>query len=270
MSWWEALLLGLVQGLTEFIPVSSDGHLSAAQMLLPDFRQVGVLFDVLVHVGTLFAVLVYYRRFLRDEAAGLFSRDRARRRGAWELVLLICLAMVPTGIVGIFLKGVVEQTKSDARFVGMMEIATGLLLALSYLARGGKKERESMTRWDALFIGFAQGLAVLPGLSRSASTIAVGLFLGLSGGWAANFAFLLVIPAILGAAGLEIFSAWRQEGLSFFASPDFAKYLAGAAVAGAVGYLTIGWMIRLVSTRRVHFFAIYCFLFGLLLFFLFP
>ncbi len=270
MSWWEALLLGLVQGLTEFIPVSSDGHLSAAEMLLPDFRQVGVLFDVLVHVGTLFAVLIYYRRFLREEAAGLFSRDLARRRGAWELTGLMALAMVPTGIVAILLKDVVEQTKSSARFVGVMEIATGLLLALSYLARGGKRERRTMTRRDALWIGLAQGFAVLPGLSRSASTIAVGLLLGLSGEWAVNFAFLLVIPAILGAAGLEIFSAWRQEGVAFFASPDFAKYLAGAAVAGAVGYLTIGWMIRLVSTRRVHLFAIYCLLFGLLLILVFP
>lgn len=265
MNWWVALLLGLIQGLTEFVPVSSDGHLSAAEMLLPGFRQVGILFDVLVHVGTLLAVLFYFRKFLREEAEGLFGRERLRRRAAWELAGLLALATVPTGLIGIFLKGFVERAKGDARFVGAMEIATGLLLAVSYLARGGKKDRAAMRRLDALWIGVAQGFAVLPGLSRSASTIAVGLLLGLSGRWAASFSFLLLIPAILGAAGLELFSAWRDQGAAFFTGPDFPKYLAGAAVAGLAGYATIGWMMRLVSTRRVHAFAIYCVLFGLAL-----
>lgn len=265
MSWLSALLLGLIQGLTEFIPISSDGHLSAAEMLLPDFRQVGVLFDVLLHVGTLVAVVVYFWRFLREEAAALAAPDSVRRRPAWELVGMIALATVPTGLVGILLKSFVEEWKRSPRFVGAMEIATGLLLAVSFLARGGARERADMRWKDALFIGAAQGLAVLPGLSRSASTIAVAILLGFTGRWAASFSFLLVIPAILGAAGLELYSAWREAGLSFFGSPDFGKYLAGAAVAGAVGYSTIGWMIRLVSTRRVHAFAAYCVLFGLAL-----
>jgi undecaprenyl-diphosphatase len=265
VSWGSALLLGLIQGLTEFVPVSSDGHLSVAEMLLSDFRQVGVLFDVLLHVGTLVAVFAYFRRFLMEEAAGLTAPDPPRRRAAWELVGLLALATVPTGIIGILLKGFVEETKRSPRFVGAMEIATGLLLAASFLARRRGKERGEMRWQDAFLIGAAQGLAVLPGLSRSASTIAVALLLGFTGRWAASFSFLLVIPAILGAAGLELFSAWREAGPSFFASPDFAKYLAGAALAGAVGYATIGWMIRLVATRRIHAFAIYCVLFGLTL-----
>jgi len=265
VSWLDAILLGLLQGLTEFIPVSSDGHLSAAQMLLPGFTQVGILFDVVLHLGTLLAVLLYFRKFLREEAAGLFAREPPRRRVSWELAGSIALATVPTGLIGIFLKGFVERAKGDARFVGAMEIATGLLLAVSYLARGGERDRAAMSRFDALWIGAAQGFAVLPGLSRSASTIAVALLLGFTGRWAASFSFLLVIPAILGAAGLELFVAWRNQGLAFFGGPDFVKYLAGAAVAGIAGYATIGWMIRLVSTRRVHAFAIYCVLFGLAL-----
>jgi undecaprenyl-diphosphatase len=270
MTWLEAALLGLIQGLTEFIPVSSDGHLSAAEMLLPGFGQVGLLFDVMVHVGTLTAILIYYRRLLAREVSGLFAADLAERRRAWRLAGLLLAATVPTAAVGLLLKPVVETTKVDPRFVGAMEIATGLYLALSWFRKEGRKDRDTMPYLDAVLIGIAQGFAVLPGLSRSASTIAVGLLLGLAARWAADYTFLLAIPAILGAAGLEITSALRHEGLAFFGGPDFGKYLLGAAVAGVVGYATIGFLIRVVASRKVHLFAAYCFLFGLALILFFP
>jgi undecaprenyl-diphosphatase len=270
VSWLDAVILGLIQGLTEFIPVSSDGHLSAAEMLMPRFGQVGLLFDVMVHVGTLVAIVVYYRRFLMEEVSGLVADDPEKRRGAWRFALLLLVATIPTGIVGLAIKPFVEQTKTDPRFVGAMEILTGLYLALSALRRGGTKDRRTMTYADAAIIGAVQGFAVLPGLSRSASTIAFGLLLGLAPRWAADFTFLLALPAIVGAAGVEILSALRHEGAGFFATPDFGKYLLGAVVAGCVGYLTIGILIRLVSTRKVHWFAVYCILFGLVLIFMFP
>ncbi len=270
MTWLEAALLGLIQGLTEFIPVSSDGHLSAAEMMMPGFGQVGLLFDVMVHVGTLTAILVYYRKLLAEEASGLFASDAAERRKAWWLVLLLFVATVPTAIVGLLLRPAVESTKLDPKFVGTMEIVTGLYLLLSWFRREGNKDRETMPLLDAALIGVAQGFAVLPGLSRSASTIAVGLLLGLAARWSADFTFLLAIPAILGAAGLELASALRTEGTAFFATPDFGKYLLGAAIAGVTGYATIGFLIRVVATRRVHLFAIYCFLFGLALILFFP
>jgi undecaprenyl-diphosphatase len=270
MSWLDAVILGVVQGLSEFIPVSSDGHLSAAEMLMPRFGQVGLLFDVMVHVGTLAAIVVYYRRLLRDEVVGLVARDPAERRRAWRLAMLLLVATIPTGIVGLAIKPYVETTKGNPTFVGLMEILTGLYLAVSALARPGTKDRETIRYTDAFIIGAVQGLAVLPGLSRSASTIAFGLLLGLTGRWAADFTFLLAIPAIVGAAGVEILSALRHEGAGFFATPDFAKYLVGAGVAAVVGYMTIGVLIRLVSTRKVHWFAVYCFVFGLVLIFLFP
>jgi undecaprenyl-diphosphatase len=184
--------------------------------------------------------------------------------------MLLLVATIPTGIVGLLLKPWVQQTKLNAQFVGAMEILSGVYLALSYFRRDGKKDRATMTWLDAVVIGSVQGLAVLPGLSRSASTIAFGLLLGFTARWAADFTFLLAIPAIVGAAGLEIVSALRHEGPGFFATPDFARYLAGAAVAGLVGYMTIGFLIRMVSTRKVHWFAVYCFVFGLVLIFLFP
>jgi undecaprenyl-diphosphatase len=270
MSWLDAAILGLIQGLTEFIPVSSDGHLSAAELLMPGFGQVGLLFDVMLHVGTLTAILVYYRELLAREASGLFASDAADRRRAWRLAGLISIATLPTAVVGLALKPSVEVTKLDPRFVGAMELLTGLYLALSFFRREGTKDRDTMPYLDAALIGVAQGFAVLPGLSRSASTIALGLLLGLTARWAADFTFLLAIPAIAAAAGLEIVSALRDEGGGFFATRDFGRYLLGAAIAGVAGYATIGFLIRVVSTRKVHWFAIYCVLFGLALIFLFP
>lgn len=270
MSWLDAIVLGIIQGLTEFIPVSSDGHLSAAEMLMPRFGQIGLLFDVMVHVGTLAAIVIYYRKLLAEEVVGLVSRDVAERAKAWRLAMLLLVATIPTGIVGLLIKHYVEQTKTNPQFVGAMEILTGLYLAMSYFRRDGRKDRATMTYLDAFIIGTVQGFAVLPGLSRSASTIGFGLLLGFAGRWAADYTFLLAIPAIVGAAGVEIVSTLRHEGAGFFATPDFAKYLAGAAVAGIVGYMTIGFLIRMVSTRKVHWFAIYCFVFGLVLIFVFP
>ena len=270
MSWLDAILLGVIQGLTEFIPVSSDGHLSAAEMLMPRFGQVGLLFDVMVHVGTLLAILIYYRRLLTEEVVGLVAHDPLERKRAWRLAMLLLVATIPTGIVGLLMKPLVETTKTNPRFVGAMEILTGLYLAVSALARPGKKDRETMRYVDAFVIGAVQGFAVLPGLSRSSSTIAFGLLLGLTGRWAADFTFLLASPAIVGAAGVEIISTLRHQGAGFFATPDFGKYLVGAAVAAGIGYLTIGILIRLVATRRVHWFAVYCFVFGLVLIFFFP
>jgi undecaprenyl-diphosphatase len=270
MTWLEAILLGVVQGLTEFLPVSSDGHLSAVEMLLPKFRQVGVLFDVMVHVGTLVAVVVYFRKTLRNDVVGLFSRVPERRRASWRLAYLVTAATVPTGIVGVLLKRAVEETKSDARFVGSMEILSGLFLMLSLVARRSGRERPDTTVWDAILVGIVQGLAVLPGLSRSASTIAFALLVGFAARWAATFSFFVLIPAVIGASFLEIAGALQERGSAFFVGSDFAKYLLGAAVAGVVGYFAIGWLLRVVIARRLYWFAIYCFLFGLALIFLFP
>ncbi len=246
MTWLEACLLGVIQGLTEFLPVSSDGHLSAAEMLLPGFAQVGVLFDVMVHVGTLVAVVVFFRKTLAEDVGGLFSRRRAQRSESWRLAVLVIAGTVPTGIVGLLLKRAVEESKTDPRFVGSMEI---------------------LTVWDAILIGILQGLAVLPGLSRSASTIAFALLVGLARRWAVTFSFLLLLPAVVGASVLELSSAWQEKGASFFTGPDFAKYVGAAGVAGIVGYFAIGWLIRAVLAKRLHWFAIYCILFGLALIF---
>jgi undecaprenyl-diphosphatase len=265
VTWFEALLLGAIQGLTEFLPVSSDGHLSAAELLMPGFAQVGVLFDVIVHVGTLVAVVVFFRTTLAADAKGFFSKDVSLRRETWRFGLLVVAATIPTGIVGLLLKRAVEESKQDARFVGAMEIATGLCLLLSFFARDRGREREDTTVFDAILIGVVQGLAVLPGLSRSATTIAFALLVGLARRWAVTFSFILLVPAVLGATVLELAGAWRERGAGFFAGPDFARYLGGAVVAGFVGYFAIGWLIRAVIRKKLHWFAVYCILFGIAL-----
>lgn len=264
-----AILLGVVQGLTEFLPVSSSGHLAFVQNVVPGFRQVGVLFDVMLHVGTLAALFVYYRKLLAEEARLVVSRDPGERRRGWRLVVLIVVATVPTAIVGLLLKKTVEGAFTNLAAVGAAELGTAVLLGVSALRPRGRSDRDSMTILQAVVIGTFQGIAVLPGLSRSGSTIAAALLLGCAGPWAADFAFLLAIPGIAGAAVVENYGAFRRYGLAFFETGDFVKYVVGAAVAGVVGYLTIAWMIRIVSDRRVHYFAIYCALFGtvLLLFF---
>src|SRR6476659_1734636 len=270
MTWLESILLGVVQGLTEFLPVSSDGHLSAVEMLLPKFRQVGVLFDVMVHLGTLAAVIVFFRKTLRHDVTGLVAHDRERRRSSWNLALLVFAATVPTGIVGLLLKRAVEETKTDPRFVGSMEFLSGLFLLLSLFARRSGRERPDTTVWDAILIGVVQGLAVLPGLSRAASTIAFALLVGFAARWAATFSFLVLMPAVLGASVVEVYGGLPERGGSFFVGSDFAKYLVGAAVAGVVGSFALGWLLRDVVDRRLYWLAIYCFLFGLALIFLFP
>jgi len=269
MTFWLAILLGVVQGLTEFLPVSSSGHLAFVQNVVPGFRQAGLLFDVMLHVGTLVALFVYYRKLIAGEARNVVSRDPVERARGWKLALLIVVATIPTAIVGLLLKKTVEGAFRNLAAVGVAELATALLLVVSALRRRGASNRDSMTYAQAAVIGAFQGIAVLPGLSRSGSTIAAAILVGCAGRWAADFSFLLAIPGIAGAAFVENYGAFRRYGAAFFETGDFVKYCVGAAVAGVVGYLTIAWMIKLVSDRRVHYFAIYCALFGiaLLLFF---
>jgi undecaprenyl-diphosphatase len=250
MTYIQAILLGIVQGLTEFLPVSSSGHLAFVQNLLPGFHQFGVLFDVMLHAGTLVALLLYYRRLLSAETRALGSGDPVARARAVRLAGMIVAATIPTAIVGLLLKKTVEHAFESLRFVGYAELGTALLLCVSALRRRGATDRDTMSYGQAIAVGVFQGIAVLPGLSRSGATIATAILIGCVGSW---------------AAVVENFSAFRKFGGAFFETGDFVKYCVGAAVAGIMGYLTIAWMIRLASDRRVHYFAIYCALFGLVL-----
>jgi undecaprenyl-diphosphatase len=266
----QAVLLGAVQGLTEFLPVSSTAHLALAQRFLPGFAQPGILFDVVLHVGTLAAVVVYFRERLRKTLAGLVSSDPAARRAAWKLAGLLLLAVALTGAVAMPFKGVAVSGMTEFRRMGAALCATSVLLLIAQRVgrrrgEGGRTLEEIRPR-DASAVGACQALsAVFHGLSRSGNTISVGLFAGMSRRAAAEFSFLLSIPTILAAAAAENLHAWRHHTGPLADGSSIPAYAAGTAVAAVVGYLAVGALLKVVVAMRLTPFAVYCALLGLAL-----
>lgn len=270
MGFFQAIFLGLIQGLTEFFPVSSSGHLAIAQYYLKGFRQPGLLFDVAVHLGTLFALIIYFRREIwalllslkpgnaqnttpesgLSDKSELFSLFGQQPR---QFLLKLILASLPTAVVGYLLKGLAIQAFQSVTTVAFLLVVTGLVV---FLAAITKRPKRQFTLYHALIIGAAQGLAVLPGLSRSGLTIASGLFCGLEGKLAARFSFLLAIPAILGA-GLIEFSA-----VSALSPGEYLPYAAGMAMAGLSGYAAIRLVLVSVTSRNFGLFGVYCLIIG--------
>lgn len=256
MNLFDAILLGIVQGVTEFLPISSDGHLAIAQHYLPKFGQPGLLFDVMLHVGTLGAMLLYFQRDVGRLLAAPFRRTVEGHRDR-RLLGLIVAASVPTAIIGLALKNSVERWMENMLVVGAMLILTGTLLFVGErYRRSGRRGETSLTLTDAVLTGIAQGLAVLPGLSRSGSTIATLLFRGVDGETAARLSFLMGMPAIAGAALLSL------KDLETLPAGDLPAYLAGTAIAFVVGLCSIRLLLDIIRRQRLVWFSIYCWLIG--------
>lgn len=249
----QASLLGLIQGLTEFFPVSSSGHLAIAQHFLPGFNQPGLLFDVLLHAGTMAAVMLYFRRdlmlLLRCCAPGGDSTDR-------RVLGLLILASVPTAIIGLAAKDLVEQLFEMMPVIGAMLLVTGLLLFYAGRVRGDGRPLGEMNRVDALLVGIAQGLAVMPGVSRSGATIGCLLLRGVNAEAAARFSFLLALPAVGGATLLQL------KDLGQVSSGEIPAYVIGTLIAFASGMLAIRLLLSVLQRRRLGSFALYCLLLG--------
>jgi undecaprenyl-diphosphatase len=272
MTLLHAMLLGLIQGITEFLPVSSTAHLTLAENLLLH-RSMPLAFDVLLHVGTLLALLVYFRAELARMVLGLAGRDPEGRRLAGWLVV----AMVPTVVFGFATRHLKEAAKDHIWVFGACLLLTAAMLAganaLARRRRGRDLARAGL--WDALAIGSIQGLGGGFGLSRSGSTISVGVYRGLALPASVRFSFLLGIPTILGAAVLEgsklLKPLLRHQPLP----PDLAFPAGGAspvlacavavAVAAVSGYLAIGLLDRFTRSPRLNPFAVYCVVAGLAL-----
>lgn len=262
----EAALLGAIQGLTEFLPVSSSAHLVILPALL-GWRS-NLSFDVLVHGATALAVLLYFREdwanllggVLRGTRAGAPWRDPAGRQ-----LSLILLATVPAAVAGLLLEPRFEALLgqdpiSAARIAAALLPLTGLILLAAERASKSRASVEQLGWMGTLLVGFAQALAILPGISRSGSTIAAGLALGLSREEAARFSFLLATPIILGAASLKLLDLFTQ-GLA----PGEGRALAiGFGTAFVFGYLSIGWLLGWLRRASLKPFAIYCMAFGVL------
>ncbi|HUM01857.1 MAG TPA: undecaprenyl-diphosphate phosphatase [Thermoanaerobaculia bacterium] len=265
----QAVLLGILQGLTEFLPVSSTAHLALAQRLIPGFSQPGILFDVLLHVGTLVAVVAYFRERIAATASGLVAADTAERRAAWKLVALLVLAVGLTGAVALPLKNFAVETMTDLRMIGVSLCGTALLLSAAQAVgrrRGAAGRTLSEIRYrDAALVGVCQAAsAVFHGFSRSGNTISVGLFSGMSRKTAAEFSFLLSVPTILAAAASENASALRHHPEAF-GGDAWPVYLVGMAVSAVVGYFAIAALLRLVVSMRLVPFIVYTGLLGLVL-----
>ena len=256
MEWLEALILGLVQGLTEYLPVSSSGHLTIGSALFGIEGEENLAFTVAVHVATVCSTLVILWKEIDWILKGLFKFEMNPET---KYTLNILVSMIPIGIVGIFFKDQVEAIfGSGLLVVGCMLLVTAALLSFSYYAKPRIKENISMR--DAFIIGLAQACAVLPGLSRSGSTIATGLLLGNKKENLAQFSFLMVIPPILGEALLDIMKGLSGEEV--MGDISTSSLVVGFLAAFVSGCIACKWMINIVKKGKLIYFAIYCAIVG--------
>ena len=256
MNWIEALILGLVQGLTEFLPVSSSGHLEIGKALLGVNAADNLRFTVVVHGATVLSTLIVFRKDIWTLIQGLLE---FQWNESTQYVAKIAFSMVPIAIVGLFFKDKVEEifnTDKILLLVGFMLIVTAIFLAFTFYAK--QKEKEISFR-DALIIGLAQTFAILPGISRSGSTIATGLLLGNKKSEVAKFSFLMVLVPIIGENILSMF----KTDISQAGSIDTSVLVIGFIAAFVSGLLACSWMIKLVKKGKLIYFAIYCLIIGL-------
>lgn len=256
MSWFEAFVLGLMQGLTEYLPVSSSGHLAIGSALFGIEAEENLTFTVAVHVATVLSTLVILWKEIDWIFRGLFKFEM---NAETKYVINILISMIPIGIVGIFFKDYVEEIfGSGLLIVGCMLLLTACLLTFSYYAKPRQKENISMR--DAFIIGLSQACAVLPGLSRSGTTIATGLLLGNNKTKLAQFSFLMVIPPILGEAILDILKTATGEAPA--GDIPTLSLVVGFLTAFVAGCLACKWMINIVKKGKLIYFAIYCAIVG--------
>ena len=270
MDWIESLVLGVVQGLTEFLPISSDGHLTITQLGFEHFTGKKtsaadkIFFDVMLHVGTLMAILLSYRNQIFAGARGLlndmaevsapYKRSSVIRTGV--LAVIATLPLIPDKLL--FMK-FIEKTFDSLTYAGIGFLITAVILVFTIRLKGGEKGPAETSWLDALLIGIAQMFAPLPGVSRSGLTISAALALGFSRTWAVNFSLMMAVPAILGATAFEL----RKVDPRTLTGDRVAQIIASAALAGVIGYLAIVWLLRLVRSGRLWYFSVYLVILGI-------
>jgi len=263
----QAVILGVIQGLTEFLPVSSSGHLVIFQHVF-GLKEPELFFDICVHMGTLLAVIIVFKKEIRELAQSLGHLlwlvfvenahfEHLFENSEFKMLLLVFFGFFPTAILGVVFHEIGQQLFSSVLIVGLMLIVTGGLLWQTRRITTIGGGLESFSIRTALIIGLVQGLAIMPGISRSGSTIALGLFLGLDRELSARYSFMLAIPAILGAGILSL------HGLIADPHVDYKIALIGAAVSFVVGYFALVSFLRLVKKAKLYLFAPYCWAAGL-------
>ena len=258
MILWQAVVLGVIQGLTEFLPVSSSGHLVLFQHLF-DLKEPMLAFDIAVHGGTLIAVLVFFYKDILQILADFFSSVKRARspkpvpselppphRGLWVCILI---TLVPTGIIAVCFKSFFEAAFANLFFVAIAWLVMGMILVWSQRFQKGQKDLSVIHYGDAFWIGLAQGFALLPGISRSGITILAGMVLGIKKEDAAKFSFLIAIPAIVAAILMDL-----KGGLQYFFE-NTTIVLAGFLSAAITGYLVIRWLMGMIRRGRFYLFG---------------
>lgn len=266
MSWLEALILGIVQGLTEFLPVSSSGHLTILSNLFGLEGESNLTMIVVLHVATVLSTLV----ILWNEVVWIFKdlftkqswKSYSGLNEGTQYAINILISMIPVGIVGFFFKDAVEEIfGSGLLIVGIMLLVTAALLAFSYYAK--PRQRERISPLHAFIIGIGQAVAVMPGLSRSGTTIATGLLLGNKKEKMAQFSFLMVIPPVLGEALLDVKDIAEQGFSTAMSGISAGTMIVGFLAAFITGCLACKWMINVVKRGKLIWFAVYCVIVGL-------
>jgi undecaprenyl-diphosphatase len=261
-----AISLGIIQGLTEFLPVSSSGHLVLLQNIF-GLTEPELLLNIWLHVGTLVAVLIVFNKEILSILITLVNFPRLYRQHKGpvtmfkenqdvRLAVLIIFGTIPTGILGLLFHEIAEQIFSSVKIVGIMLLVTGTILWLTRWTSVYGKPLSRMKVSDALFVGLAQGIAILPGISRSGATISAALFLGIDRELAGRFSFLLCIPAIAGALIISLRSTAAYSTISA------AGIFAGTVAAGLTGFFALKILLRLVRKGRLYYFSPYCWVVG--------
>ncbi|TLM73440.1 undecaprenyl-diphosphate phosphatase [Pseudarthrobacter sp. NamB4] len=269
MNWFEAALLGLVQGLTEFLPISSSAHLRIVGQFLPNAADPGAAFTAITQLGTETAVLVFFwRDIVRivkawfGSLAGKVSRQHPDVRMGW----LVILGSLPIVVLGLLFQDQIESVLRSMWLVATMLIVFGLFLAVADAVGRQERDLSRLTYKHGILYGLAQAMALIPGVSRSGGTITAGLLMGYTREAAARYSFLLAIPAVFGSGLYQLYKTVTNEGLSGpYGLPETAL---ATAIAFVVGYVIIGWFLKFVSTRSYRLFVWYRIFLGLALYLL--
>ena len=282
MSLLEAILLGIVQGVTEFLPVSSSGHLCLMKQIF-DIDTGGMFYDVLLHIGTLIAVYVVYRKdigkmivaglsIIRDAAVnvGIFAGNRIHSEkkpyrtvisnSYRKFVMLVIVSTIPTGIIGVAASDLISACEEILIIPGICLILTSIILFISDHIAEGQKTPKNTSYTNAFVIGICQGIATMPGISRSGTTITACLLTGMNRKFAVKYSFIMSIPAILGALVFEI----KDVDCAALQTAEIINYAVGTLVAMVVGYVCIKTMLIVVRKKKFTVFSIYCFVLGIL------
>ena len=283
MSLLQAIIMGIIQGATEFLPVSSSGHLALFKILFHVNTDTGLMFDVMLHLGTLIAIFaVYYKdiirmvveafKIIRDVFINIvrFFRNKFGKEeneylkivtnGYRKFVLLVIVSTIPTGIIGLVASDFVEMASEILLIPGICLIITSILLFISDRIQGGNKGPKNVSYTNGFIIGICQGIATLPGLSRSGTTIAACLISGFDRRFAVKYSFIMSIPAVLGAVILAL----KDFSTAALSGPEILDYVIGMAVAAIVGYICFKTMLVIVRNKKFTIFSIYCLIIGAL------